>query len=175
MRRRDRGLVDPLREGAGMEDLKSSLCLACGMCCDGNLFAFVAVTSDDAKVFKQAGVEVSDHSGRLRVPQRCGALDGCRCRVYEKRPFVCRKFDCLLVRALSDKELPLEDALGVVQEAKQQLSRLEALLPRAHAGEPAGPLRRAAALHQAGTVVSDEAKAAFDEAEEFLRRHFVPD
>ena len=156
-------------------DVKGALCTACGLCCDGNLFAFVAVSAAEAGVLRQAGLEVAVEPSPARLPQRCAALDGCRCRVYEQRPFGCRKFDCLLARALTGKELPLDEALGVVDEAKQRLARLEGLLPPASKGAPAGPVRRAAMLHQSGVRVSDEARGAFDAAEDFLRRHFVPD
>jgi Fe-S-cluster containining protein len=145
------------------------------MCCDGNLFSFVALSGEEAQTLKTAGLEVLDVGGKLRLPQRCGALDGCHCRVYAQRPFVCRRFDCLLARSLTDKELPIDEALGIVAEAKEKLARLEGLLPRARKGEPSGAVRRAAMLHQSGQRVSDAARAAFDEAEEFLRRHFVPD
>ncbi len=153
----------------------SELCTACGMCCDGTLFSFVAISSDEARTLKAAGVEVRDDAGRLRLPQRCGALDGCRCTVYAQRPFVCRRFDCLLARALNEKELPLADALAIVAEARARLERLDGLLPRRTNGEPSGSVLRAATLAQNGTRVCDAARAAFDEAQEHLRRHFVPD
>lgn len=159
----------------GVETLKSQLCMTCGMCCDGNLFSFVALSTAEATALKAEGLAVVDHEGRLKLAQRCGALDGCHCRVYEKRPFVCRRFDCLLARSLTEKELRLEEALAIVAGAKRRLGELEALLPRARAGEPSGPMRRAAMLSQSGVTVPDPARAAWDEAEAFLRRHFVPD
>jgi uncharacterized protein len=159
-----------MNAGAG-----SQLCLACGMCCDGTLFTFVAISSEEARTLKAAGVEVRDEAGRLKLPQRCGALDGCKCTVYDRRPFVCRRFDCLLARSLKDKELPLPEALGIVAEARARLDRLEGLLPKPRAGEPSGAVLRAATLAQSGTRVSDAARGAFDEAQEYLRRHFVPD
>ncbi len=158
-----------------MEALKGQLCLACGMCCDGTLFSFVAVSSDEAVALKAGGIPVTDDNGRLKLAQRCAALDGCRCTVYAQRPFVCRRFDCLLARSVAEKDLPLDEALGIVAEARARQARLEGLLPRLRPGEPSGPVRRAAALSQAGGKVSDAARAAWDEAQEFLRRHFVPD
>ena len=155
--------------------MKSQLCLECGFCCDGNLFAFVAISSDEARALRAEGLAVIDDKGRLKLAQRCGALDGCRCRVYEQRPSGCRKFDCLLARSLVEKDLPLPDALAIVAEAKARLARLEGLLPKAKPSEPSGPVRRAAALSQSGARVSDAARAAWDEAQDFLRRHFVPD
>lgn len=152
-----------------------ALCTACGMCCDGALFSFVALSSEEARTLRLAGAEVRDEGGILKLPQRCGALDGCRCTIYETRPFVCRRFNCLLARSLTEKELPLDEALGVVAEAKERLARLEGLLPRRKAGEPSGPVLRAAHLAQSGARVSDAARRAFDEAQDHLRRHFVPD
>jgi Fe-S-cluster containining protein len=153
----------------------STLCLACGMCCDGTLFSFVALSAAEATTLKAAGVDVRDEAGRPRLPQRCSALDGCKCTVYEQRPFVCRRFDCLLVRSLDEKELPLDEALGIVAEARARLERLDGLLPRRKDNEPSGAVLRAATLAQGGTRVSDEARHAFDQAQEHLRRHFVPD
>lgn len=155
--------------------MKSQLCLECGFCCDGNLFAFVAISSDEAQTLRSRGLAVIDDKGRLKLAQRCGALEGCRCRVYEQRPMGCRKFDCLLARSLVEKDLPLSDALEIVAEAKARLARLEGLLPKATPSDPSGPVRRAAALSQSGARVSDAARAAWDEAQDFLRRHFVPD
>ena len=113
--------------------------------------------------------------GVLKLPQRCSALEGCRCTVYEQRPFVCRRFDCLLVRSVTDKELPLNEAQGIVEEARARLNRLEGLLPRRKPSEPSGAVLRAATLAQGGTRVSDAARGAFDEAQDYLRRNFVPD
>jgi uncharacterized protein len=153
----------------------SALCTACGMCCDGTLFSFVAISSDEGRAVKALGVEVRDDAGRLRLPQRCSALEGCKCTVYAQRPFVCRRFDCLLARSLKEKELPLDDALAIVTQARERLNRLDGLLPRRKNGEPSGAVLRAATLAQSGTRVSDAARAAFDEAQDHLRRHFVPD
>ncbi len=153
----------------------STLCLACGMCCDGSLFSFVAISSDEARVLRAKNVEVREEAGRHRLPQRCPALDGTACRVYEQRPFVCRRFDCLLVRAVKEKEAPLDEALALVAEAHARLGRLDGLLPKRNPGDPSGPVLRAATLAQNGTRVSEAARVAFDEAQGHLRRHFVPD
>ncbi len=154
----------------------SQLCTACGMCCDGSLFSFVALSTEEARKLRLVGAEVRAEGGFLKLPQRCGALDGNRCcTIYDERPFVCRRFDCLLARSLKEKELPLEEALEIVAEARARLNRLDGLLPKRKAGEPTGPVLRAASLAQSGTRVSDAARVAFDEAQDYLRRHFVPD
>ena len=153
----------------------STLCTSCGMCCDGSLFSFVALSTEEARTLRIQGVDVRDEGGFLKLPQRCGALEGCRCTIYEKRPYVCRRFDCLLVRSLTEKELPLDEALQIVSDARAKLNRLDGLLPKRKPSDPSGAVLRAATLAQTGTPVSDSARRAFDEAQEHLRRHFVPD
>ncbi len=155
--------------------IASKLCTTCGMCCDGTLFSFIAISSEEARTLRAAKVEVREEAGRLKLLQRCSALEDCRCSVYEKRPFVCRRFDCLLARSLTEKELPLDDALGIVAQARVRLARLNGLLPARKPGEPDGPVLRAATLAQRGTHVSVAARAAFDDAQDYLRRNFVPD
>src|SRR6185369_8936384 len=70
---------------AGPIDL---LCLQCGLCCNGVLFADVRPErGDDSRLFQQYG---------LRVPQPCPAFNAgdCKCAVYSDRPQRCRKFEC---------------------------------------------------------------------------------
>lgn len=145
------------------------------MCCDGSLFSFVALSTEEARKLRLVGAEVRDEAGMLKLPQRCGALVGTSCAIYDERPYVCRRFDCMLARAVGEKDRPLDEALALVAEARARLNRLDGLLPKRKAGEPSGPVLRAAALAQSGARVSDSARAAFDEAQEHLRRYFVPD
>jgi Fe-S-cluster containining protein len=150
-----------------------ALCLSCGLCCDGSLFALVAIDPTEARVLRDAGVAVLDEGGRLKLPQRCGALDGCRCRVYPGRPAGCRRFTCLLLHALEHGELGLEEAKAEVETTRAMLARLEGLLPKAAPGDRSGPVLRAATIHRQGGRISDAASAAWDEADEQLRRRFV--
>lgn len=104
------------------------LCGACGMCCDGTLFDHVDIAPENATELAAAGVRVE--IGRSRLPQPCSAhrpssgADGA-CTVYDIRPQPCRSFRCLALRRVGAGELPLEDALAQVAEAR---SRERALL-----------------------------------------------
>src|SRR5229473_316362 len=93
--------------GSDSEDI----CLACGLCCNGTIFADVKLQAgDDTSRFRSLGVglrQVGCESGlsqsRLRpasVPQPCAAFDGCRCQIYAERPKYCRQFECLLLRSV---------------------------------------------------------------------------
>jgi len=99
--------------------LLSTLCQRCGLCCDGTLFTHVSLQRDEAAALRQKGVEVIQRAnGAPALAQRCAALDGCRCTVYAERPQGCRSYQCLLYAALAEGEVALDEALGIVDQAR---------------------------------------------------------
>ena len=94
-----------------------TLCQACALCCDGTLFTRVPLTVDEQVPEVKLNVQRNE-AGARHVPQRCAALEGCRCTVYESRPLACRRFECLLVAGLREGEVSLDDALKTVERAK---------------------------------------------------------
>jgi len=101
-----------------MDSLTDRLCLQCGMCCNGVLFADVRPEPGDASPL---------FAGRRRVPQPCPAFStgDCTCAIYPERPARCRKFECrqlLNVRA-NPAAVPL--ALRKIGQARQLVARLE--------------------------------------------------
>ncbi len=94
-----------------------SLCQACGLCCDGSLFGRVPLgPAEQVPAFKLA--VVTNAQGGRHVPQRCAALEGTVCQVYEERPLACRRYECLLFGALREGEVALPEALTVVHRAQ---------------------------------------------------------
>lgn len=149
----------------------STLCLACGLCCDGNLFTQVPLAEDEAARLRGRGLPVTvrgDGSPALR--QRCGALAGRCCAVYEARPAGCRRFVCMLHSALAADELGLTDALEIVARAHALLAAADAVLP---AGE-AAVLQRAREALRAGEV-GESVRDAVEAARRHLARHFQRD
>lgn len=98
---------------ARLEDL----CQQCGLCCDGTLFTRVPVRAEEI-IPEAALAVVTAPTGARHVPQRCAALEGCRCSVYDARPFACRRYECLLYAAFREDEVSLDDALQVIARAK---------------------------------------------------------
>lgn len=96
----------------------TTLCQACGLCCDGTLFTSVPLTQSDETI---DGVEVRSDGSR-RLPQRCACLDGTRCTAYARRPTACRRYECLLAVALNADEVPLPAALDIVATAHQRIA-----------------------------------------------------
>ena len=77
--------VDRNKDGAvGSEASAQSLCLACGLCCNGVLFKDVELREgDDAAKLKSLGLPLEQLKRKRRFPQPCAALcaDN-RCRIY---------------------------------------------------------------------------------------------
>jgi len=105
-----------------------TLCLACGLCCDGSLFGRVPLAPDDARTHLR--VIASGAS----FEQPCSALVGGACRVYTTRPRACRAFTCKLYERHIREGGPLETRLAVVRRARS-------LLAAARPGEDVSELR----------------------------------
>lgn len=101
----------------------STLCLRCGLCCDGTLFTHVPLRPPEVGPLKALGLPVKEREdGTPLLPQRCGALEGRCCTAYAQRPEGCRRYHCHLFSALSEGEVSLEEALAVVDGAHALLA-----------------------------------------------------
>jgi hypothetical protein len=110
-------------------DLPSSLCLACGLCCNGVLFKDVELQPDDvSSVLLGHGLQLTRRAGIQRLAQPCQALEGCSCRIYPERPARCRQFECLLFKSVAGGQTTLGQALRIVQRARRQAARVRQLL-----------------------------------------------
>lgn len=96
----------------------STLCLRCGLCCDGTLFTHVPLRRSEVEPLKALGLPVGERAdGVSMLPQRCAALEGRTCTAYAARPEGCRRYHCHLYTALAEGEVSLEEALAVVDGA----------------------------------------------------------
>ncbi|MBJ6760738.1 YkgJ family cysteine cluster protein [Myxococcaceae bacterium JPH2] len=153
----------------------STLCLRCGLCCDGTLFTTVAVRPSEVEPLRQRGVPLVERAdGSPALAQHCAALEGRHCTVYAERPESCRRYRCHLLTALAEGEVSLDEALGVVDQAHALVDAVAHALPPPQAGEPRAVMQRARqAGRAAGTAaLSAEAQEARDRADAFLVRRF---
>lgn len=98
-----------------MVSAAQSLCLACGLCCDGTLFGWVELKSQEDVVAAQArGLNVARRGGRTIAKQPCPAHVNRACTVYEDRPGVCRTFRCELLKNLEQGGISEEAAKKIV-------------------------------------------------------------
>jgi Fe-S-cluster containining protein len=99
-----------------------NLCLQCGLCCNGVLFADVRrERGDTSPLFKKFGV---------RVAQPCPAFNSsdCKCALYLDRPARCRKFECKQLLGVAAGKISDASALKKIRAAKKLAAQITALL-----------------------------------------------
>jgi Fe-S-cluster containining protein len=113
-------------------DVTGELCLACGLCCNGVIFADVKLQpGDDAGRLRSVGLPVSMRQSARRAPrfrQPCAALEGWRCRVYADRPKYCREFECVLFKSVKAGRTEPDAALCVIRTARERAEKVQRLL-----------------------------------------------
>lgn len=112
--------------------MTGSLCLACGLCCNGVLFKDVELREgDDAAKLESLGLPLERLKKKVRFPQPCSALcaDN-RCRIYGDRPVRCRQFECALLREMNAGRIEMNAALRVVRSARERAGKVERLLEK---------------------------------------------
>jgi len=155
-----------------VSDALSTLCLHCGLCCDGTLFRHVEITPGERERLVQLGIGVGVRRKHEVMWLPCGKLDGKRCTIYEQRPGGCARFVCALGRRLTGKEVSLDAAMAQVDLMHQRLAALRAAFPDC-GDEPI--LRFARARIDSPTAqVTEEQLAAFKAVEELRYADYVP-
>ena len=105
-----------------MDTFIDALCLQCGLCCNGVLFADVRPEPGDASPLF--------HGKGSRVSQPCPAFQSatCACTIYSDRPARCRKFECRQLLGVRTGTTSVEKALGRIRVARELASKIEKLL-----------------------------------------------
>ena len=160
------------------------LCLQCGLCCDGTLFADVELRAgDDAKQLKKLGLPIAAKGkSKLAFPQSCACFDGKLCRIYEQRPKRCRKFACGLLKQVEAGQLDPAAALKTIGTARKQFEKVNTLLVAMGQGDRAVALtQRFSSAMSAPMDLADETNAenygelmaAMDQLMQQLQRDFL--
>jgi Fe-S-cluster containining protein len=106
-------------------DPASALCLSCGLCCDGGLFNWVALTSDDRTRLQANGLD-----GPEQLIHPCPHYSTPACTIYAVRPTQCSKYRCEVLKAFEAGEIDEGTAHGLVDEAVSMRVGVNELLPR---------------------------------------------
>ena len=124
------------------------LCLECGLCCNGVIFADTQLQpGDDVERLRSLGLRLiatkektprtaaqrRDPASHLagsnpKFAQPCAAFDGRCCRIYDARPKYCRQFECLLLKSVKAAKLETADAVRIVREARRRADKIKQLL-----------------------------------------------
>jgi Fe-S-cluster containining protein len=112
-------------------DDANSLCLECGLCCNGVIFADVQLRpADNAVRLRALGLAFAQKSkaGIEKFKQPCTAFGGCKCNIYSERPAYCRQFECLLLKSVKAGEVKISEARRVIRAALKQAETVKRLL-----------------------------------------------
>jgi len=159
----------------------STLCLACGLCCDGTLFKSTRVDPWERPGLQRLGFRVIVQvGGEVGFVQPCVALEARAgesgvehvCRHYAGRPETCRRFRCRLLVALEAGEVDLAEALAEVASVRAEVERVGALLPPDGDEAIRSVAQRARARAASGEVMGEALAAAQRELEATLDRRF---
>jgi hypothetical protein len=113
------------------ESQANRLCKACGLCCTGHLFIWTKLRAAELSSIEALGVKVLRSVPRQRgFNQPCPLWQG-QCTIYETEqyPRFCRTYKCKLLKQLLDESTSLPHALTVINQVKEQIHEIEALLP----------------------------------------------
>ena len=118
-----------------MPKLTDTLCLQCGLCCNGVLFADVRPEPGDKSPL---------FAGRSRVNQPCPAFNSgtCACAIYTERPARCRKFECRQLLGVQAGDITTDAALKRIRAARRLAAKVEELLKELGHNETNLPLSR---------------------------------
>ncbi|MCU0500922.1 MAG: YkgJ family cysteine cluster protein [Anaerolineae bacterium] len=109
----------------------TTLCLACGFCCDGTLHTHTVILAGEVDAVKNLGLTVGAVQDRPAFQQPCMMFRVGSCSIYERRPHVCRRYECALLKRTLSGEIALEQALRVVGIAQKQLGVFRSRAPDA--------------------------------------------
>ena len=114
------------------------LCLSCGICCSGVLFAYAPLKQDEIGLATKAGLEKytfsKDDEGEA-FKQPCACWEG-KCTIYPNRPDVCGSYRCQLLQRLDDGKVSLEQALEIVSRTKNLVHSITLRLDTGNVSEP---------------------------------------
>lgn len=109
----------------------STLCVGCGLCCNGVLFTNARAEPDELPRLRALGLEVEQVGDRTQFRLPCPHHDDGHCGIYADRFLKCRTFRCALLKRLDSGEASLAEAQATVAQAKTMLARVTALDPAA--------------------------------------------
>lgn len=106
----------------------STLCLACGLCCNGALHHKARLQHAEIPLAESLGMTVLEGE-KLTFQLPCACWQQGRCSVYaQTRPDTCGRYRCKLLRNLDSQAVTLDAALGQVAQAKKLMVEIDAII-----------------------------------------------
>lgn len=95
----------------------TSLCVECGLCCDGSLFGAVELLDGENPPVESIRARKSE-TRFLELPCKC--FDG-KCSIYESRPKRCTAYLCDTAKLVKSGRLPLSRGQSRVVELREHI------------------------------------------------------
>src|SRR5215207_3247635 len=107
------------------------LCKTCGLCCTGHLFAWAKLRPAELDPAEALGMSVFRTDPTERGFSQPCPLWKDKCTIYTSPhyPHACRAYQCKLLKEVLAEKASLPHALTMINEAKQRIQEVEALLP----------------------------------------------
>jgi hypothetical protein len=119
-----------LRPGAhgSIDSSSQSLCLTCGLCCDGTIFSFVQLKPDDDFIpLKSIGINIVSDGDSHGFKLPCAAHKNCSCTIYANRPQDCRAYKCELLKRFERNDISHEAAREIINKIVSLKNEVNAL------------------------------------------------
>lgn len=103
--------------------MTGSICIGCGLCCDGTVVSHLAVAdeSDLGAPLRGLGVSVIVESDPPVFALPCPAVADGICTVFDRhRPTACAQFECSVSRDVLAGELSQDDARRLIAEVRER-------------------------------------------------------
>jgi uncharacterized protein len=114
-------------DGSGMVDEADSICIGCGLCCDGTVLTHLAVSdeSDLGAPLRALGIELIAAAEPPVFELPCPAVAGGVCTIHHlHRPRACAQFECDLSRRVLDGDVDAGAARMIIAETLQLRERV---------------------------------------------------
>ena len=111
-----------------MVSSSQSLCLKCGLCCDGTFLSGVPLKPDDEIApLKAVGINIVSDNDLTVFKLPCAALKNCACTVYANRPQRCQTYKCELLKRFERDEISQQSAVEIIDKVKSLKNQMSAL------------------------------------------------
>jgi hypothetical protein len=146
-----------------ISDAEQSLCVQCGLCCDGTIFERARVfAEDDLAQLAADGFILVTAAERIGFALPCHHQQGKICGVYQRwRPQICHTFRCALLRRVEAGELAWAEARARIERTVALAERIRDQLPAQRDNERQSLKPRMAAWQQAQTAAGIDVRRTF--------------
>ncbi len=113
------------------------LCTKCGVCCDGTFFDEAMIQPSDLNPVTEK-LDLLRKDGKIKIKLPCSHHINYRCTIYEQRPWVCRAYECKLLKECKQGKVDEGEAIEVINTLKSAVEEIDEILEKA--GIPKGRL-----------------------------------